>query len=294
MGINGIEKGWGMSRILTGVLVSLVALGLTVGEAEAGSRPDVEALRAPARMAQGSSYIVTSIIRNPGARKAVGQIRVTLSTSRAPGPWVLGSRKVWGVAPRGRKPVLAGARIKASTGVGSYFIVSCFKGNWGSVCGSKPVKIVAMRVGPPGVTGPTGPTGGTGPTGPSGPTGTTGSTGPTGVTGTTGPTGPTGVTGSTGPTGSTGITGPTGLTGPIGPTGDTGLTGFTGPTGMTGPTGATGSTGPTGPTGPTTVTGDTGFTGPTGPTGSTGSTGPTGLTGPTGATGLTGPTGPTG
>lgn len=265
--------------LLAGVLaVGLGVCGL-VGSDPAGAAgaPRVVAVKAPAKVKQGSSYIVTSVIRNPLAFKAKGSIRITLSANRNPGPWLLGKRRVAGVAPRGQKPVLAGARIKKSTATGRYFIVSCFTGPRGRTCGSRPVTVTKISTGPPGPVGPTGPTGLTGPTGPTGPTGVTGSTGSTGPTGVTGATGPTGLTGSTGPTG------PTGFTGPIGPTGDTGTTGITGPTGPTGDTGLTGLTGPTG------ATGETGLTGPTGVTGETGLTGPTGVTG---ETGLTGPTGP--
>ena len=213
------------------VLTLLLLFGaMASASATAAARPHVVTVRAPQKMAQGSAYVVATVIRNPAAKIARGSIRITLSTNRGSGPWLLGRREVAGVAPRGRKSVLAGARIKRSTGTGKYFVVSCFRGGWGSTCGATSVRVVPIATGPPGkdgttgATGSTGATGGTGPIGPIGPTGNTGSTGPTGPTGVTGFTGPTGATGATGATGVTGVTGP------IGPTGATGLTGTTGST----------------------------------------------------------------
>lgn len=241
--------------LAAGVLILLMVWSTPAAEA---ARPNLISVKSATRLVQGSQYVVTSVVRNRSARIARGSIVLSLSTSRQPGPFRVGQRRVAGVAPRGRKPILAGARIRSAIATGDYFLVSCFRGGWGRTCGSRRVRVVPMRVGPPGDPGPTGPTG----------VGTTGATGATGNTGSTGPIGPTGITG---------VTGPTGLTGPIGPTGSTG------PTGETGPVGPTGTTGLTGPTGLT------GLTGPTGSTGTTGTTGLTGLTGPTGLTGATGP-----
>lgn len=87
------------------LLVGLTLAVSVCSTADAAAAPRISAVNAPDKMVQGSSYIVTSVIRNPERVKATGKIRVTLSTSRPPGPWVLGQRKVWGVAQIGRAHV---------------------------------------------------------------------------------------------------------------------------------------------------------------------------------------------
>ncbi|HNC15468.1 MAG TPA: hypothetical protein PLV77_06175, partial [Solirubrobacterales bacterium] len=67
--------------------------------ATAAARPHVVTVRAPQKMAQGSAYVVATVIRNPAAKIARGSIRITLSTNRGSGPWLLGRREVAGVAP---------------------------------------------------------------------------------------------------------------------------------------------------------------------------------------------------
>lgn len=190
------------------------------GAAQAAPKTKVVKVAAAARMAQGNQYIVTTTVKNSAARRITGTVKVTLSKNRSVGPIKLGQRKSAGLPPRnrkarsskGRKAVLAAARVPKSVATGKYYIVSCFKGA-GYTCASKRVTIVKSA------TGPAGPPGKDGATGVTGATGDTGATGPIGPTGDTGATGATGATGGTGATGATGATGSTGATGPTGPTG---------------------------------------------------------------------------
>ena len=120
-------------------LVFAASFCLTTG---ATASPRVLTVKAPARMVQGVSYIVTSVIRNPENVKATGTIRVTLSTNRAAGPWLLGQRKVQGIGPRKGKPVLVSASVRRNFAPGQYVMVSCFISRWGWTCGEPIFRII--------------------------------------------------------------------------------------------------------------------------------------------------------